>query len=75
MVPVLHIAGVPSTAQQKSKLMLHHTLGDGRYFLAIVTFFIQSYSEMIGTTRTLKPQSSSPFHKLSFSTKITPHLK
>ncbi|KAJ7601083.1 pyruvate decarboxylase THI3 [Mycena floridula] len=31
MVPVLHIAGVPSTAQQKSKPMLHHTLGDGRY--------------------------------------------
>ena len=31
MVPVLHIAGVPSTAQQKAKPMLHHTLGDGRY--------------------------------------------
>ncbi|KAG7088469.1 hypothetical protein E1B28_012458 [Marasmius oreades] len=31
MVPVLHIAGVPSTAQQKVKPMLHHTLGDGRY--------------------------------------------
>jgi pyruvate decarboxylase len=31
MVPVLHIAGVPSTAQQKCKLLLHHTLGDGRY--------------------------------------------
>lgn len=31
MVPVLHIAGVPSTSQQKSKPMLHHTLGDGRY--------------------------------------------
>ncbi|KAK0503810.1 pyruvate decarboxylase [Armillaria luteobubalina] len=30
MVPVLHIAGVPSTAQQKTKPMLHHTLGDGR---------------------------------------------
>ena len=30
-VPVLHIVGVPSTAQQKSKPMLHHTLGDGRY--------------------------------------------
>ena len=29
-VPVLHIVGVPSTAQQKSKPMLHHTLGDGR---------------------------------------------
>ncbi|KAF9267466.1 pyruvate decarboxylase [Marasmius fiardii PR-910] len=31
MVPVLHIAGVPSTTQQKVKPMLHHTLGDGRY--------------------------------------------
>lgn len=31
MVPILHIAGVPSTAQQKAKPMLHHTLGDGRY--------------------------------------------
>ncbi|KAF7365283.1 Pyruvate decarboxylase [Mycena venus] len=31
MVPVLHIAGVPSTTQQKTKPMLHHTLGDGRY--------------------------------------------
>ncbi|KAJ7288386.1 thiamine diphosphate-binding protein [Mycena rebaudengoi] len=31
MVPVLHIVGVPSTTQQKSKPMLHHTLGDGRF--------------------------------------------
>ncbi|KAL1707971.1 thiamine diphosphate-binding protein [Schizophyllum commune] len=31
MVPVLHIVGVPSTAQQTAKPMLHHTLGDGRY--------------------------------------------
>ncbi|KAI0373921.1 pyruvate decarboxylase [Pilatotrama ljubarskyi] len=30
-VPVLHLVGVPSTAQQKSRPMLHHTLGDGRY--------------------------------------------
>ncbi|KAJ7640546.1 pyruvate decarboxylase [Mycena rosella] len=30
-VPVLHIAGVPSTIQQKTKPLLHHTLGDGRY--------------------------------------------
>ncbi|KAI8994177.1 pyruvate decarboxylase [Trametes punicea] len=30
-VPVLHLVGVPSTAQQKAKPMLHHTLGDGRY--------------------------------------------
>lgn len=29
-VPVLHIAGVPSTVQLKTKPMLHHTLGDGR---------------------------------------------
>ncbi|KAF7297397.1 Pyruvate decarboxylase [Mycena indigotica] len=31
MVPVLHLVGVPSTAQQRSKALLHHTLGDGRY--------------------------------------------
>ncbi|KAG7440406.1 pyruvate decarboxylase, partial [Guyanagaster necrorhizus] len=31
MVPVLHVVGVPSTVQQKTKPMLHHTLGDGRY--------------------------------------------
>ncbi|KAJ6559257.1 pyruvate decarboxylase [Mycena vulgaris] len=30
-VPVLHLVGSPSTAQQKNKPMLHHTLGDGRY--------------------------------------------
>ncbi|KAI0670914.1 pyruvate decarboxylase [Trametes maxima] len=30
-VPVLHLVGVPSTHQQKSKPMLHHTLGDGRF--------------------------------------------
>ncbi|KAL9711063.1 hypothetical protein Ac2012v2_005602 [Leucoagaricus gongylophorus] len=31
MVPVLHLVGVPSTAQQKNRPILHHTLGDGRY--------------------------------------------
>lgn len=31
MVPVLHLVGVPSTKQQKTKPMLHHTLGDGRF--------------------------------------------
>ncbi|KXN93339.1 Pyruvate decarboxylase [Leucoagaricus sp. SymC.cos] len=31
MVPVLHLVGVPSTAQQKKRPILHHTLGDGRY--------------------------------------------
>ncbi|KAF8964240.1 pyruvate decarboxylase THI3 [Flammula alnicola] len=31
MVPVLHIAGVPSTLQQKTRPLLHHTLGDGRF--------------------------------------------
>jgi pyruvate decarboxylase len=28
-VPILHIVGVPSTKLQKSKALLHHTLGDG----------------------------------------------
>ncbi|KAG5727919.1 putative pyruvate decarboxylase C13A11.06 [Termitomyces sp. T112] len=31
MVPVLNLVGVPSTSQQHSKPMLHHTLGDGRF--------------------------------------------
>ncbi|KAI0051089.1 pyruvate decarboxylase [Auriscalpium vulgare] len=31
MVPIVHIAGVPSVSQQKNKPMLHHTLGDGRF--------------------------------------------
>jgi len=31
MVPVLHIAGVPSIEQQLHKTLLHHTLGDGRF--------------------------------------------
>ncbi|KAJ7766357.1 thiamine diphosphate-binding protein [Mycena maculata] len=31
IVPVLHVVGVPSTEQQSSKALLHHTLGDGRY--------------------------------------------
>jgi pyruvate decarboxylase len=30
-VPVLHIVGVPSTKLQKSKALLHHTLGDGAF--------------------------------------------
>ncbi|KAH0586333.1 hypothetical protein H2248_007577 [Termitomyces sp. 'cryptogamus'] len=31
MVPVLNLVGVPSTVQQISKPLLHHTLGDGRF--------------------------------------------
>ncbi|KAF9481222.1 pyruvate decarboxylase THI3 [Pholiota conissans] len=31
MVPVLHVVGVPSTTQFKTRPMLHHTLGDGRF--------------------------------------------
>ncbi|KAL4070052.1 thiamine diphosphate-binding protein [Scleroderma yunnanense] len=31
MVPVLHIVGVPSTVQLKTRPLLHHTLGDGRF--------------------------------------------
>lgn len=33
MVPVLHVVGVPSTLQLKTRPVLHHTLGDGRYGL------------------------------------------
>ncbi|PPQ68333.1 hypothetical protein CVT24_004814 [Panaeolus cyanescens] len=31
MVPVLHIVGVPTTKEHKTRPLLHHTLGDGRY--------------------------------------------
>src|SRR5258705_2017724 len=37
MVPVLHIVGYPSTVQQKMRPLLHHTLGDGRYFPTFLT--------------------------------------
>ena len=30
-VPVVHIVGVPNTASQKQKLLLHHTLGNGDF--------------------------------------------
>ncbi|GAA5949959.1 hypothetical protein JCM21900_005538 [Sporobolomyces salmonicolor] len=30
-VPVIHIVGVPSTKLQKSKALLHHTLGNGKF--------------------------------------------
>ncbi|KAJ8296115.1 putative pyruvate decarboxylase C3G9.11c [Rhodotorula toruloides] len=30
-VPILHIVGVPSTKLQKSKALLHHTLGNGEF--------------------------------------------
>ncbi|KAN0087690.1 pyruvate decarboxylase [Tylopilus felleus] len=31
MVPVLHIVGVPSTVQIRTRPLLHHTLGDARF--------------------------------------------
>jgi pyruvate decarboxylase len=36
MVPVLHIVGAPSTIQQKTRPLLHHTLGDGRLFISLI---------------------------------------
>jgi pyruvate decarboxylase len=36
MVPVLHIVGAPSTVQQKTRPLLHHTLGDGRLFISLI---------------------------------------
>jgi len=30
-VPVVHIVGSPSTAAQRERMLLHHTLGDGDY--------------------------------------------
>ena len=32
-VPVIHIVGTPSTLHLKTKPMLHHTLGDGRFVI------------------------------------------
>ncbi|KAF7299075.1 Pyruvate decarboxylase [Mycena indigotica] len=51
MVPVLHIAGVPSMAQQKTKPMLHHTLGDGRYDAYIKAAENFSISQAILTSK------------------------
>ncbi|TFK28011.1 pyruvate decarboxylase [Coprinopsis marcescibilis] len=31
MVPVLHLVGVPSTQELKSRPLIHHSLGDGRF--------------------------------------------
>lgn len=47
-VPVLHLVGVPSTSQQKSKPMLHHTLGDGRYdaYLKAAQQIVMSYASL-----------------------------
>lgn len=47
-VPVLHIVGVPSTAQQKSKPMLHHTLGDGRFdaYHKAAEHFVKSHASL-----------------------------
>ena len=36
MVPVLHNVGGPSTIQQKTRPLLHHTLGDGRLFISLI---------------------------------------
>lgn len=30
-IPIVHIVGVPSTLTQKHKMLVHHTLGDGRF--------------------------------------------
>nr|AJP77091.1 indole-3-pyruvic acid (IPA) decarboxylase [Tricholoma vaccinum] len=58
MVPVLHLVGVPSTAQQKDKPMLHHTLGDGRYVeIRHVTFFHRD--SLLDTTHMTRLQNNS----------------
>ena len=43
MVPVLHIVGVPSTAESKTRPLLHHTLGDGRYCVTLRQVDLVSY--------------------------------
>nr|BAU45069.1 pyruvate decarboxylase [Phanerochaete sordida] len=54
-VPVLHIVGVPSTAQQKSKPMLHHTLGDGRY-----DAYLKAAEQFAISTASLQDKSTAP---------------
>jgi pyruvate decarboxylase len=51
-VPVLHIVGVPSTLQQKSKPMLHHTLGDGRFdaYHEAAKQFVISHTSLLDKT-------------------------
>ena len=48
-VPVLHIVGVPSTVQQKTKPLLHHTLGNGRYDAYEKAFenFVYTYANLL----------------------------
>lgn len=48
-VPVLHIVGVPSTGLQSKGLMLHHTLGDGRF-----DAFQNIYSNIVVTQAHIK---------------------
>ena len=50
-VPVLHIVGVPSTGQQKSKPLLHHTLGNGRFDAYEKAFenFVCTHANLLNT--------------------------
>ncbi|KAA1469815.1 pyruvate decarboxylase [Dentipellis sp. KUC8613] len=54
-VPIVHIAGVPSTSQQKSKAMLHHTLGDGRY-----DAYMKASQQFTWTHASLSDKESAP---------------
>ncbi|KAI0300389.1 thiamine diphosphate-binding protein [Russula brevipes] len=51
-IPVVHIVGVPSTEQQKTRSILHHTLGDGRYgaYLKAARQFTSSQGAIVETT-------------------------
>ena len=46
MVPVLHIVGTPSTIQQKTRPLLHHTLGDGRLFISLIRITIHRLTKL-----------------------------
>lgn len=45
-VPIIHIVGIPNTLQLKTKPLLHHTLGDGR-FVNLTSIRIRSVSLLI----------------------------
>jgi hypothetical protein len=61
-VPVIHIVGTPNTLQLKTKPMLHHTLGDGRFVnLISVRVWLIRHDNHAGLTRTKKPPNNSPF--------------
>ena len=72
-VPVVHIVGTPNTLHLKTKPMLHHTLGDGRFVNRVRTErSLVTLTTCSGLMRTKKPPSNSPFLRPTSSEKRTP---